>query len=546
MADCTSQHCSQISDSVNATCKKNGWTVCHAVLVCDRDGNCCDCHCSCMQWGTLVAAPAGNRPVQDFKVGDEVLAAGTNLNFQPLPVEFSNGTGRIIDQLNAVYINYGAPKELVVTPDHVFYLYDGKIKRADTLTTADQLVNAGTKGPVAINSVKIAPVQNGFHHISTTTSMPTSLDGHLINVEGIVSADYAVQLYFDELKLLLDNEPAVAPIIGSDEYRKRNPGVLAALPAKTVSQVVADGPEHAAWPHTMFNNSIEIPANASSFVTKQQAKQIRDFVPKRRYDHTDSLSYTEYLMSIYEVFYPEVTFRVDWPEEKANAFSWEENGQYFVVVQGGLIRALPLNMAGISLAIAHELGHLFGDPPKGIDGYACEGSADYYATWIAMRRTWYGSLYQSLVFPAMDEVKNLFSYLSDRSSTAVDGCVQPTLDCRLTTFMAGVTLADLPACAGGLKVAYLELLSAEVTGPDAVVVGFNEALNQQTAEEITNYIITPPTAVQRATLDPNDPSKVTLTAAIERDTEYRLYVQNLLSADAENLDPDKSAIDFSG
>lgn len=499
-----------------------------------------------MQWGTLVAAPQGDKPVQDFKVGDKVLAAGTSLDFTPLTVQFSDGTREIVNQLNAIHLDYGDQKKMIVTPDHVFYLFDGTIKRADTLTLDDQLVSATDKGPVKINSIENAPVKNGFHHISTSTSMPTSLEGHLINVEGIVSADYAVQLYFNELKAILEEQLVPAPVLGSREYRKQYPGVLVELPTKSISQVISDGPEYDAWPHTMFKGIIEIPKSAASFVTKRQANQIRDFVPKRPFDHTDSLSYTEYLISIYKVFYPNVTFHLDWPNENCNAFAWKRSNKYHVVIQGGLVRAVPLKMQAISLVIADALGYLFGDEPHGDNGYACTGSADYFATWIVMRKVWYGTLYQSLVFPAIDEIEELFSFLSNAGSEPVNGCEQPTLECRITTFMAGVTLSDLPACAGGPETAYLEVVGAESSNNDAVIVSFNEELDKQTAEDPANYIITPRVEVQSATLDPNDGSKVILEAITEPDMEYRLYVEDIISANGESLNPYNRSADFSG
>jgi len=69
---CPAEHCSKTSTAINDTCKANDWPVNHLVLVCNPvTGECCNCTCSCLAYGTPVAIPSGTKAIQTFALGDQ-------------------------------------------------------------------------------------------------------------------------------------------------------------------------------------------------------------------------------------------------------------------------------------------------------------------------------------------------------------------------------------------------------------------------------------------------------------------------------------------
>ena len=101
-----------------------------------------------------------------------------------------------------VYVQYGDGQRFVVTPDHLFLMPDGKLKRAERLVPGrDQFVLA-KGGTTPIVSLAIGAYQGGVHNIAATdTSVDGRLEGHLLDANGIVSGDYALQLGTSRLGL---------------------------------------------------------------------------------------------------------------------------------------------------------------------------------------------------------------------------------------------------------------------------------------------------------------------------------------------------------
>ena len=79
--------------------------------------------------------------------------------------------------------------------------------------------------PVAIKGVHIGYYLAGFHHIAATTKEPPdeSLEGHLLNTNGVVSADYTVQILARRNEAAAFNADAHEdlPVVGSPEYVER-------------------------------------------------------------------------------------------------------------------------------------------------------------------------------------------------------------------------------------------------------------------------------------------------------------------------------------
>ncbi|MBC6424276.1 MAG: hypothetical protein GDA43_05780 [Hormoscilla sp. SP5CHS1] len=196
LRNCNAGHCSGTDSELNSVCKQEGWAIGHPVITRDGQGP-CQCHYSCLALGTPVGATLGvNKNIENFNVGDTVIAAGVDLKWGNVEVRYSNGTASGV-QPGTIFVEY-VGGQLIVTPDHLFLLPDKKLKRAEKLSTFDQLVGADGN-PVDINRVSAGTYVCGFHHIATSTEDPQNdLTNHLIITNGIVSADYAVQLFYRE------------------------------------------------------------------------------------------------------------------------------------------------------------------------------------------------------------------------------------------------------------------------------------------------------------------------------------------------------------
>jgi hypothetical protein len=455
--NCSAAHCSGADAELNEICKSEGWAVSHPVLTRDESGP-CQCHCSCLALGTPVAIAQGQfKPIQDFKVGDKVLATGINLQWVEKEVAFSNGTTGASVQPHSVFIEYGN-SSLIVTADHLFLMPDKKLKRADRLTINDKLM-ASNGGELEIKSVSMGTYYGGFHHIATTTEKPNdNLDGHLLDTNGIISADYAVQLYQNQReldsKLLVDGHNDL-PVVGSPEYISKN-GVL--QEPKEGQKLAFGAFSHHSPPSDknikafvpMSKARVNIPKDAASFISKEQADTLQKY-PKRPLISESAHAWADYLVTQFKAFYPAVIYEIDWYNDEVNAYAWRDEQKVgHVALLGGLIRFPAIEIEGLALVLAHELSHLYGGPPyyPGTD-LSCEGQADFYGARNIMRVVWFGEYYCAVMDKSIKQLKEFFGlpeFLPKAGAAA--GCSHPPGPCRIETYNAGYDLKPKPACAG--------------------------------------------------------------------------------------------------
>jgi Pretoxin HINT domain len=304
---CSAPHCGGVSKQINDTCTKNNWQVGHLVMICDKvTGECCDCKCSCAAYGTPVATPDGDKAIQTIAIGSQVLAANTAFEWTATDVNFSDGTGPDGQQPEMLYITYGADnKVIIVTLDHTFLIPDGTLIRANRLMRGDALV-AADGSQVPIGDVKTGAYNGGVWNIATAVGQPTSLDGHLINTGGVISGDYAVQLYYDDLGFS-SKAQAARPVHGSDEYRAAAglpPRVE--LPEKSLHEVLAMAAANTASRssyllHTDHAYTIGVPVKSmQGYLTTAQAAEVRDVVPVRSMQNSEMIAYAEWLFQTFQ------------------------------------------------------------------------------------------------------------------------------------------------------------------------------------------------------------------------------------------------------
>ncbi len=452
---CSAAHCSGADAELNEICKGEGWPVGHPVLTRDANGP-CTCTCSCLSLGTPIEVSAGQfKPVEHFQVGDSVLAADVNLQWVPTRVAFSNGTSSGVQPLT-IFIEYEGG-ELIVTPDHLFLLPDGRLTRADRLSPNDELVSPDGSA-VKIRGLDIGTYVGGLHHIATTTDIPKDLGGHLLNTNGVVSADYAVQLTFrqDDPRVAALAQLRGGAVMGSSEYvtkfgpvRHTQPGLKILNNSIEVSQSLdftTAGKRFIPIEH----QRISIPADAVPFISDEEAERIRQTTTFR--DFTDPLAreWTEYVLAQYRSNYPDIEYQLDWANNTVNAYAWISGGRRYVAILGGLVRHPALELEGIALVTAHETGHHYGGAPyyPGTT-LSCEGQADFFGVRSVMRRVWFGEFYITVTTRAIHQMAQFFGAPDDTGNDAgPGGCQHPPGACRIFTYNAAVDLARKPACAG--------------------------------------------------------------------------------------------------
>lgn len=540
---CSGEHCSRVSSQINETCKKEGWPVGHLVMICDpKTGECCNCKCSCLAWGTEILIPDDKvKVIQDFVTGDPVMACGPDLKWEQKTVLFSDGTTAYSRQPMMLHVVYGKEnQELVVTMDHLFLVPGGKLKRADKLIAGQDFLISPEGEKVEIHSIAVGMYQGGVHHIATSTGKPESLDGHLLDSQGVVSADYAVQVYYQHGELDADKffVPNHEKIPQAEDQEGKIPSTAWKLKCtgkgKTATGFIPKS-------ELMVN----IPDHARKFFTGAQARELGKNAPLFPKGYSENQQAVEYLFGLFRAFYPQITFLPDFYKNDFNAYSWKEEGKMFVVVGGGLIRVKSLELAGLALIIAHETGHLLADPDQ--EGEVCEGNADYYAVQCVLRKVFYQEFFQLIFSELLPQIKQTFGYITKNKGTD-HSCNNLALDCRYKVYGAAGALENLPACAGGAGLLALE--KAENT-TEGLVLTFNENLNAGTAQTVCNYLIesseddTSNPKVTKAAYSSQNPKEVILTVQdLEKGKRYVVKVSNLLSEEGEELDPGKSSAGF--
>lgn len=458
LRNCEAAHCGAADPEINDVCKQEGWAVGHPVITRDSLGI-CQCHCSCLALGTPVAASLGvNKPIESFKVGDNVIAAGSDLKWSVVPVRFSSGTSTGV-QPGVIFVEYEGG-QLIVTPDHLFLLPDGKLKRAERLLPSDKLVSA-EGNPVNIERVTVGTYVGGFHHIATNIEDPKNdITNHLLITNGIVSADYALQIFYrdadpNDASNYLAESNTTDPVVGTEDYyartslraAERSPALGVGFGTLRISSFVDTS---AGYRHfvPMEHTKVDIPPYADSFISQEEAQRIARRASFRSLVDPDSRAWAEYLTRHHRAFYPDVVYHVNWESNEVNAYAWVDGGIRHVSLEGGLIRHLELDIEGLALVLAHELAHHYGGDPSHAGGLSCEGQSDYFGVKNVMRRVWFGEDYFTKATRGTTQMAAFFDTPEPGANTGGGGCTHPAGACRIFTYNAAINLSPRPSCAG--------------------------------------------------------------------------------------------------
>lgn len=542
---CDLSLCDKIQKNIDERCHAKGWSPGEPYIVYKEDGSICYCCCSCFAYDTPIAIGAdAYKLIQEFEIGDTVLAAGTGLEWKPATVQFSSGIKPNTQESFMVYFRYktseGNPQELIVTEDHLFLMPNGKLLPANVLRAGDTLVRAD--GSQAIIDFAVSgSYTGGVHHIATGDYDGGSLDGHLLNSNGIVSADFSVQIRY--ITDNLDDSVLVADAgtrarIGSDEYLQQNVSAAA-------NAFIGDP---SVWPEGLRiyhrTNLINVPTDARSFITDDQAQDILDSgAPRRDFTNQPALQMVSYLFRVFKGFYPNAVYVLDWNNPMPNAYAWNSYGQDFVMLTGGMVRMYAMQTESLSLVLSHCLASLYGsDPENNPQPLYCVGPADYDGVGVYMSNVWRDQTFAQTFTLALQQIEKFFSYISEANRKEGKKCLRPSIDCRMVTFRAAASLMDLPMCANP-NTQEFGIVSATPTSTQVSVL-FNQPVNQETAETVANYSLIPAGEISAATVSVFNNTQVILDVPIEAGVKYMLTVENVTSADDQLISPTMNTASF--
>lgn len=460
---CPNNYCGNNKNLIDGDCHDLDYQAGNKIVI-QKDGMPrCYCVCSCLAVDTPIAIPGGAIKVQDIVANQtKVLAAGRDMKFSEYLVTQASQSAPGVTE-HTIYLHYkladGSEQELVVSRDHVLLLSTGELVRADRLAISDQLVDQNAN-PVQLLEILWGSYDGIFYEFATKMEPPDeNLTGHLVLTNGVVSGDFAVQAFVNlsssthvatpPRSAALRVAPETRAIVGSPEWREANTSANARTEA--APKTVKSGQFVQA-----HLKKVTVPANASAFLPPRQARFLQFHAPKRDYNDPYYEQMGQYLEKFFSNWYPDVVYQLDWYSDEVNAHSWvASDGTKNVLLVGGLLRIVGFDYEGIALAVAHELGHLYGEPDGSKSGVTCEGEADYWGSKIVLRKVWFGEFYLDYTTKAIEQLKTLYGYLrlgaaADRppaEENDLNGRRYPSNACRISTFKAGMALDPKPACA---------------------------------------------------------------------------------------------------
>jgi hypothetical protein len=448
--ECPGQHCSAKAPIVNIMCKNLGNAG--GVVFVEHNNTYCWCKCSCLASNTPVKLSDGKwKRIGEITKNDSVLAMNSDGKWKKAQVVYSDGTTMPEQPYPyAIYVALEDSRQLVVTADHLFWI-NGKLKRADRLAPNDKLTNSDGKA-VGIKTVVSGSYHGPIHHIAATSwdeSTPT-VDGHLIDTQGVVSGDYFAELYLSGQTNL--KTPQIGTAEYNNSYMRSFSKIISAEDLPDVIELEGDSTFQPA-------KRFVPPKDAIPFLPDGYDEAKPGMLGPL--DHTLPYEMAVYLVNHFKVYYPDVTYHIEWGDNTVNAYAWKQGSTRHVAILGGLLRHVYVKQEGAGLVLAHELGHHYGGEPRYPNNpwASCEGQSDYWGALIGMRKVWFGHYAMEQIDEGSTQLRNLFMYgltggnLFDvvlpepKPGSLMAGCSHPPAQCRYDTYKAAMRLDDKPSCA---------------------------------------------------------------------------------------------------
>lgn len=519
----------------------------------------CYCCCSCFAWGTrITVAPGEYRTVQFIGVGDPVLTTTVKvvngkpvLQWESRPVTYSDGMLPAPNQ-PAVLLQFGKDGEMTTTLDQPMLLADGSLKAADRLTLDDQLVDRHGK-PVKLHAVVLGKYTTGFHALATQEFPVSEFVERYLETNGVIAGDHLVMAMQDDEVLasrFVKGHDAL-PRIGSTAYAKTRKGSTANAQLSTKAREIANS--DFVPMEEMINGLSPVPYGASPYMTQKQAADVAVNGTFRSLGLTFLMADFIYLEKLFESFYPNINFYLNWEDTHPNQFAFSSYGQNTVYLSGQLLRLEGMYKQGLAMIMAQGVGRFVKTSYTNDFNLTCTGLADYFGANEVLQTVFYGS-WGAWVNPGLEQIKTLFALINPQNLPGLEKCSTPSIPCRLQTIEAAVIGMPLPPCAGGPVEGSLTLDSATWTtheGALAVLASFNQRLNPLSAKVPNNYLLTAdeqPIPVALVQMDNNLSWQVWLVIdeRFKPSGETTLTVRDVRSDNGSSLDPQARSVVVGG
>jgi hypothetical protein len=537
-------YCKDIQPEINEQCEHNKLGGDTPVIQRLPGGGKCWCCCSCFAYYTQIAVKKegeGNfqfKIIQDIARDEMVLTTDATVSgWVEKKVTELGGLApeaQIDFMFTALFkFNNGTEVQLITTADHLFLREGAKLTPIQDLRPGDEVIAAdGSKATVIL--LAAGQYTGGVRHIALGDYKPGDpFDGHLLNSEGLVTADLSLQLAFygmliDE-KQLLSLSPNEAPV-GSTAY-------LAKYGHERYLNFVNDP---AQWPRhftPVMDTLLNIPLSALSYFSKEQAEDIMENSDPQNMGDSASLATTRYLFTTYSAWYKDIYFIVDWRQELPNAYYFIDYQQRYIVLTGAMARLL--YREGLSIVLSHMVAQSL--------GFGCTGEADYKGIQIYLREVWRDELCMDIFDAGYVQLEKLFDLINPEHQKADPDniCAYPSVDCRKEALIAGAGMRGLPDCANPKPDFGAEKVVAD-KDLSLLTVYFSRDVNVASGSDPYNYTITPgDVKVLKAEIDETDQNQVKLTTeGLSLAKEYTLKIKNVYSRQGSPLSPGANTVKF--
>jgi hypothetical protein len=434
-------------------------------------------------------------------------------------------------------------------------LADGMLVTAEHLAPGESLMSRDGS-PVALRTIAMGSYVGGVHHIATGARWNGSVDGHLIDAGGVVTGDFALQINFEGVDAALKSPDLESrPALGTPEYDEAHGGLkarsilhFAAQPSNELQEEGEEEETRLAMPSGLFDvystSHRDIYRRSAKFLTTQQSRELAVKAVQIPLSNPIPKSAVANLFRIFNGFYPDIDFYLDWYHAEPNVYSFELFGRKQVVVTGGLARIQGFAYEGLAMAIADGVARFSNAQPQGRHAMAGTGAADWFAFAVISRGLWYGNGWLAPTVKAFQQIEKLFGFITKPAGGKPNDPVnRPSLECRLEAMQSAVGGGDVPECAGGPPTPKIELEQATAS-PGEVTVLLSLAATRDTSTEVANYVLDPAVPITSATPDPRTDAIVVLSAAVEPGATYKLTIRNLESILGSGVDLDADSAEF--
>ena len=139
---------------------------------------------------TMITVPSGAVQISELRVADLILGTGRDPAWEQYEVKVAEANA---GPSTALYLQLESGKSITVTADQLFLVFTGTLRQAQTLKPGD-VVFGGGRQPIRVLAALIGTYDGETCDVATSAA--GDFDGHLIEANGVIVADYELQLRY--------------------------------------------------------------------------------------------------------------------------------------------------------------------------------------------------------------------------------------------------------------------------------------------------------------------------------------------------------------